>query len=225
VLIARYLQDKSFTQLIERCHTLFKFNLIIFIPAIAWIVAAGSDVIGAVTGGKFQDQTWILLIVMLQLLIGSHGILLQLILNALGLSKILAKASIYGLAVAVLYAIACITFYTPAVIAAPIAFALVTNSFVIIALNKQDYAYQPAWKIIGLMSITAAIPWVIVTFAMTLIPRDHQLTIAICSGLTVLIIYAALSYFFSIVDHQDIELVSGIFKKKLTDMPAGSTSK
>lgn len=148
MMIASYLKDHDFESLSQRCQLLYKSNLLIMVPAIAWVAVAGDAIVSIMTGGKFQEFSWILVIVMIQLTIGSHAVLLQLILNALDKSRLLVQASLVALPVMLGCMLMAIILSSDWLIVSPIVFSLVMNLFIVIQLAVAGYSYQPSWKML-----------------------------------------------------------------------------
>lgn len=215
VLIARYLQDRDFAKLSQLCQLLYKSNVLVFVPAIAWVAAAGPDIAMALTGGKFADQSWVLLIVMVQLLIGSHVVVLQLILNALGRSKLLIKASFLALMGMTAYWLAVSQINTIGVLFGPIIFSLMVNMIIVMALVSRGFAYRPSWEMLRGTVLAGLIASGAVFLLLGIIEKIEEVHIvAVVSGLVVLGVYGMGIHTLSIVKNEEVSIVRGLFTKK-----------
>lgn len=216
LMMARYLKDADFSILSHRCHVLYKTNLLLLVPAAAWIAVAGPYISSALTGGKFEGLSWILLLVVLQLMIGSHVLVLQLILNAIGKSRLLLKASLYALLGFSFFAIAAGFVAKIGILFAPLLFSVIVNSLVVFNLNNQGYSYRPSWSMLhGMVLLGCAVGGVAALGLSVFKPTESAFVVAGLSGGGVLLAFVVGVYFFSIVDNEDIGLVRNIvFKKK-----------
>lgn len=191
MMIASYLKDRDFASLSQRCQLLYKSNLLLMVPAIAWVAVAGDPIVAVMTGGKFQGLSWILLLVMLQLTIGSHVVLLQLILNSIEKSALLFRASLYALPVMVIAMIVTIRIDPVYLLYCPLMFSLVMNSYILVHLGLGHYPYKPTWKIMGGILLSGAFSFAIMELVMKNISlATHPLLISVGSLLGVLSTYA-----------------------------------
>lgn len=161
VMIASYLKDRDFGALSKRCQLLYKTNLLLMALAIACAAAGGETCLAVMTGGKFVGLSWILPLVLLQLTIGSHVVLLQLLLNSVEQSQNLIRATIVALP-AMLAAMALAVHAAPiGLLYAPILFSLCMNSYIVFRLSRSNFVYRPDWKMmlgILLAGLVAFVP-------------------------------------------------------------------
>ncbi len=215
VMIGHYVQNRSFQTLNQRCQLLYKSNLIILIPLLAWIIAAGGFIVASLTGGKFQEYSWLLALVLLQLTVGSHVVLLQLILNSLGKSELLVKAGFYALIGMGLYLITATNIDMRLLVAAPLAFSLVCNTYIIQTLNRDGYPYKLSTQLFLGTTAAGAVACLLVTLAMhqslTTSPNTYLLTMV--SGALIALIYFACLYFFKAIHADEMLLVKSILTK------------
>ncbi len=216
VMIGNYLQNNDFKTLNHRCQLLYKSNLLILIPLLAWITAAGPIIIASLTGGKFQEYNWLLMLVMLQLTVGSHVVLLQLILNSVGMSKILVSAGLYALLGMALFLAICMLINLHILVVAPLVFSLICNFYIINKLQKSGYAYALSLRLyVG--ACTAGVLASLVTFVIIqqpLLNSHHPLVMSIVSGMLIAIIYAIGLYFFKAIHTDELHLLKSILQKK-----------
>jgi pyruvyl transferase EpsO len=149
VMIASYLKDGDFTALADRCSLLYKTNLLLMALAIACAAAGGESALIVMTGGKFHGLSWILPLVLVQLTIGSHVVLLQLLLNSVEYSQALIRASIIALPVMACGVGMAIWLAPLGLLLTPILFSLVMNACIISSLSKRQYRYRPSWRMLS----------------------------------------------------------------------------
>lgn len=220
VMIGSYLQNRDFATLNKRCQLLYKSNLVLLIPLLAWIAAAGIFIIATLTGGKYQEYVWLLVVVMLQLTVGSHVVLLQLILNSVGSSVMLVRAGVVALLGMATFSAATMFINVQFLVLAPLVFSLICNTYIIRALKGQGYPYQLSWKLF----LGASVSGFIAFFITSMLTSQHYfltnnaLIISILSGGILLLVYLAGLYFLNAVHADEIALVKSLIKKKSLDV-------
>jgi O-antigen/teichoic acid export membrane protein len=215
VMIGNYLQNRSFSTLNQRCQLLYKSNLLLLIPLLAWILAAGGYIVTSLTGGKFQEYSWLLALVMLQLTVGSHVVLLQLILNSVGASQLLVKAGFYALIGMALYLLIALNIHLTLLVAAPLAFSLVCNAYIIQALNRDGYPYSLSTNLFIGTTAAGAMACLLVYFAMQqpLMTSPNVYLLTLVSGALIALVYLACLYFFKAIRADEVHLVKSILIK------------
>ena len=216
VMIGNYIQNRSFSTLNQRCQLLYKSNLILLIPIMAWVLAAGAIIISSLTGGKYHEYSWLLALVMLQLTVGSHVVLLQLILNSVGTSQLLVTAGVYALLGMALFLTVALNIHLQLLVVAPLVFSLICNAYIIQELNRCGYPYQLSkqlfWSTVTSGVIAGSLVYIAMHQAFLTAQNTHLLTIV--SGVLIAIIYFACLYFFKGVRADEILLIKSILTKK-----------
>lgn len=211
IMVASYLKDRDFSALSQRCQLLYKSNLLLMVPAIAWVAIAGDPIVGLMTGGKFQGLSWILLLVMVQLTIGSHVVLLQLILNSLEKSKLLISASLVALPIMLIAMAMAVTLSPVWLLGAPVIFSLAMNLYIVLQLAVTQYSYQPSLKMLGGVTISGLIAFSMIEILSFAIPFEGtQLVTAIVGLIGVITIYGVLIWLTKSINQSEIELVKNI---------------
>src|SRR6185437_2766404 len=122
--------------------------------------AGGESCLAVMAGGKFGGLSWILPLVLLQLTVGSHVVLLQLLLNSIEESQNLIRATIVALPVMVA-AMALAAHFSPiALLYTPLLFSVCMNSYIVWRLNRRKFSYHPDWKMMGGIVLAAAVAFV-----------------------------------------------------------------
>lgn len=211
MMIASYLKDHDFSALSYRCQLLYKSNLLLMVPAIVWIAVAGNSIVDVLTGGKFHGLSWILVLVMVQLTLGSHVPLLQLILNSLGKSKLLLKAGMIGLPIMIL-AIIVSVFTNPIwLLFSPFLFSLFINSYIVFQLGYGDHPYKPSWKMLGGVLLAGLVAFVTVkSLAIATSWTSTSFIMALSMLFGVMIIYGLVIWGLKAINKFEIELVKSL---------------
>lgn len=142
VLIGQYLQWKDFNKLNARSQWLYKSNLLVLVPVIMALLVLGSDVTTIITQGKFADMNWILILVLIQLTVGSHVNLLQMVSNAVGKSDALSEGGLFALVILLCFWAVVIPFQPYLIFVGPLLYSLACNHRVIRALNQAGFSYK-----------------------------------------------------------------------------------
>lgn len=211
MIIASYLKDRDFSLLSQRCQLLYKSNLLLLVPAIAWVAVAGDPIVGVMTGGKFQGLSWILILVMIQLTIGSHVVLLQLILNSIEKSKQLITASLVALPILLLAMAVAISTSPIWLLSAPILFSLAMNLYIVFQLAIADHPYRPSWKMLGWVILSGLAAFLTVGMIGVAIPLHATPGItAIVALFGVITVYGLLIWLTEIFSKSEIDLIKNI---------------
>jgi O-antigen/teichoic acid export membrane protein len=96
-IIARYAQTGNFRELNSMTNSMLKINAYFIFPAIGWLLVAGGSMVSILTGGKYVDSAWVLIILMGALLYESHWIVLRTAANAVGQFDVLVKGGLCAL--------------------------------------------------------------------------------------------------------------------------------
>ena len=215
VMIGNYIENRSFPMLNQRCQLLYKSNLLLLIPLMAWVLAAGGVIVTSLTGGKFQEYSWLLALIMLQLTVGSHVVLLQLILNSVGASQLLVRAGFFALIGMAVYLLIALNIHLHLLVVAPLVFSLICNIYIIQALNHAGYPYKLSKQLFWGASASGLTACLLVYVAMHQIfstsPNTYLLTVI--SGLLTALVYIACLYFFKAIRADEIQLIKSILIK------------
>ena len=216
VMIANYLQDKNFKLLSDRSKLLYKSNLLLLIPVMICVVAAGPEIIGLLTAGKYQDYAWLLFLVIFQLTIGSHVVLLQLILNSVNASRVLVHAGAWALVVMAVVLSIVMQIDVRTLVIGPIVFSLTCNLYVIHVLNRMHYHYSFTWQLLsGVMA--AGVSAAVLTYVSILMLKavtDHVLLQVILSGMVLVCSYTLGLVLLRVIQQHEVHLIKSFFNKK-----------
>lgn len=216
VLVGHYLQHQDFNKLTRFCQWLYKSNLLILIPAMVWIAVAGTHLVDVLTAGKYHTYVWVLLLVMAQLTIGSHVVLLQLILNALDKSKLLMQAGAVSLVVMLLYWFVVTSVNPVWLITGPIVFSLICNIYIIRKLNNTGYRYGLSWQVFTGVFVAGffALAVGLVASQQWIESYSSHSLITVLSGLVVLAVYLVFVYLLKLISHEEWLFLKSLNPKK-----------
>jgi exopolysaccharide biosynthesis predicted pyruvyltransferase EpsI/O-antigen/teichoic acid export membrane protein len=213
MMIASYLKDRNFSALSYRCQLLYKSNLILMVPAIVWVIVAGDSIVELLAGGKFMGLSWILVLVMVQLTIGSHVVLLQLLLNSLDKSKHLVSASMAALPVMLLAMLISIITIPLWLLVTPLLFSLVMNFYIITRLAQSDYHYKPSWKMLGGVMLSGSVALSVAEASKLMLSSQiTPIAMVIVALLGIVSVYLLSLWLSKSIDEYEINLVKGIVR-------------
>jgi pyruvyl transferase EpsO len=211
VLIAGFVKDNDFDKLCSRTRFLFKANLLILAPVLVWLVAVGPEFTSLMTGGKYAEYAWLLFLIVAQIVVGSHAVTSQLILNAVGQSHILLKSGIVSLlAMTAALAIAVLSDHWLYMVFTPLVYSIANNAFIVLAFRRRGYAYTLPWKDMAKIAASAVVAYLTVlpAIAMTHSPLG-ELVVAVGTGLFVFLLAL---WLLGAVDIEDRKIVRTMLK-------------
>lgn len=214
LLMALYAQTRDFSLLATRCRLLYKTNALVFFPLIAVVATAGAPLSELLTGKPADDHSWILLLILVQLLVGSHIVVLQLLLNATGKSRVLPAASAYGLITFVVVVVMALANQSSLLLVAPLAFSMVANTLVVRNLNRAGYRYQPEWKALSAAALTAVGGGASGYLALHLLGPMPAVPAVLIAGICILALFALGIRLLCVIGHTEIALLKRLIIKK-----------
>ena len=209
VMIANYLQDHNFKKLSDRCQLLYKSNLLLLLPMMGVFLVAGQEILSLLTAGKYQDYTWLFLLVLFQLTVGSHVVVLQLLLNSVDKSRMLISAGIVALC-AMLIAVPLLSALDVRfILIGPMLFSFVFNLYVMYQLKKMQLHYAFSWHTFSRMLFSCVVA---ICFSFAVISQIKLVT----TNLWLLILtacclmglsYSASLWFFKAIIRSEVDLL------------------
>ncbi len=215
MMVAGYLKDRDFPALSYRCQLLYKSNLLLMVPAIAWVAVSGDSIVALMTGGKFAGLSWMLALVMVQLAIGSHVVLLQLILNSLEKSRLLAKASMYALFVMLIVMAVSANTAPVYLLLSPIVFSLVMNFYILYQLARDRHAYKPSWHMLGGILLSGLASVALATLVVRALPWPPGASVMTMVSLAVIMmVYGVSLWLMKAISAAEILSIRALIAKK-----------
>lgn len=214
VLIAGYVKDNDFDKLCLRAQFLFKANLVILVLLLAWLAGVAPEITSLLTGGKFPEYSWLLLLVIAQMTVGSHAMTSQLILNAVGQSHILLKSGTASLLVmGVALALVAGSGRWEYVVFCPLIYSVANNSFIMWALRGHSYDYAFPWIDMAKITVSGLAAYAAV---LTVIDLVHSpLERIIIAGAIGLIVYLIALALLGAVGAEDRQIMRGMFQRRV----------
>jgi pyruvyl transferase EpsO len=209
VLIAAYVRDRDFSKLSHHNRLLYQCNLLFLMPALACVLAVGAQLTGLLTGGKYQQQGWILAVLLIQLALGSHATILQIIINAVGKSNVLRWSGGAAL-LALCMTLALVAFgggeNAPLyLVAAPLVYEAVNNLMGVVLLRRQGYAYDVGWVFHGKLLAASFIAYFCAQLAAG--EFDVQVLQVLAAGVVAVSSFIASILLLRVLDARDMDVL------------------
>ncbi|WP_020162407.1 lipopolysaccharide biosynthesis protein [Cycloclasticus pugetii] len=216
IMIANYLKNRDFSILRYRCKLLYKSNLLLMVPAIVWTAVSGYTIVEFMTNGKFQGLSWILVLIMVQLTIGSHMLILQLILNSVEKSRLLVKAGIRALVIMIIAMAVSVNTNAIYLLFTPLLFSLAMNFYIVFSLSRSDYSYEPTWNIFIGIILPGIIALIFTSWMLDFIPWGVDSIFGVILSLSsVLSVYSLIIWWMKTIELSEVNIIkSFIFAKK-----------
>jgi O-antigen/teichoic acid export membrane protein len=147
ILIAGYIRDRDFQELCRRSHMLYKLNLILLMLLLGWCAAVAPAITNLLTGGKYGAYAFLLPLLFVQVALGSHNMILQIIANSVGRSDILSKSGAVALGAMMLALLLCLKAGAPLLLfATPLIFEIANIAVTVVLLRRYGFNYSMlAW--------------------------------------------------------------------------------
>lgn len=186
IVMGKYAEHKDFKLLNTMISSLYKFNLFLLLPVIAWLSFAGHDLVTLITGGKYAEYYWLLVVFVISLILGSHTLVIQMIVNAVEKSALLLRSGIISSSLFFVTAGFVFTFPNyalPILAAASLVQPLTTNFYLVSTLRKAGQMYKIDWPGILKIIIIAALTGISVEFITLFLFRNNMFMYVVASGL------------------------------------------
>lgn len=143
VLVARYLRNGDARELAFAAHLIYKLNLLLLLAALVIVLVDGSAVVALLTSGRFEEYSWILALLLLQLVFGSHVLAVQLVLSTLKANQLLSRSAVAALLVMLVFLSgSALSGHSEAIIIGPLLYDLTVNCAVLAVMRSKRIAYE-----------------------------------------------------------------------------------
>jgi pyruvyl transferase EpsO len=212
VLIAGYVKDKDFGRLWRHNQLLYKSNLMLLMPGLAWIAAIAPQMTSVLTGGKYAEYAWVLPILILQLALGSHATIIQIIINAVGKSEILSLSGCSALlAMAAAIGAVMVGGHYEYLIVTPLVYEIVNNAVAMWGLRQRGFRYDAQWSFHGKLVVITTIAYGCAGLASGLIAAlIPQILIA---GFVSVTVFIFLSAFMRMFDREEFQTLKSMLRR------------
>lgn len=147
VLVARYLESRDEHALSRHIGLMYKANLLIIVMALVFLGISGQAAVGLATGGKFLEHTWILLLLLVQIALGSHVLAIQLVVNVLKCTYILSQAGAFSLfAMLGFIGVVLISEHHLLMLFGVLTYEITMNLLVMVMMARAGIEYRPPLK-------------------------------------------------------------------------------
>lgn len=212
VLIAGYVKDRDFERLCHHNRLLYKFNLMILAPGLAWLCAAAPQLTAMLTGGKYAEFAWIFPLLLLQIMFGSHATIIQIIINAVGCSRVLSASGTSALiAMAAAIAVVLASGNPAWLVVTPLAYEIVNNAVAVIGLRRAGYRYQLHAGFHGKLLAATGMAWL--SAKMAIVPIASPLAQTLVAGMVALSTFGAVAALLRIVQGADVETLKQLVRR------------
>lgn len=92
IFVSRYIENRNFAQLNAFANLVLKLNMLMLVPAIAFVAAAGTPLAESLSGGRYADAKWLVLGTLLLLITASHQIVISILAGTLEENDIQIRA-------------------------------------------------------------------------------------------------------------------------------------
>jgi pyruvyl transferase EpsO len=212
VLIAGYVKDNDFEKLCLRAQFLFKANLIFLALLLAWLAVVAPEITSLLTGGKFAEYAWLILVIVAQMAVGSHAVTSQLILNAVGQSHILLKSGIFSLlAMGAALALVASSGHWQYTVFCPLIYSTANNAFIVWSLRGHRYAYRFPWADISKIAASGIVAYVAILVVIDI--ANSSLERIVIAGSMGLIVYLIALGLFGAVGAEDRQIMRSMLQR------------
>lgn len=90
----RYAERRDLDEIGAVMSSVFKINLMVIVPLVAWLAVSGADIVGLLTGGKYTEHAWVLSVLAGGLIPAGLWQLLIAHANAMSMSFVLPRAAL-----------------------------------------------------------------------------------------------------------------------------------
>ncbi|MBI1890599.1 MAG: hypothetical protein HYS18_08135 [Burkholderiales bacterium] len=213
VLIAGYVKDQDFGRLCHHNRLLYQVNLLLLMPALAWLASVAPQMTSLLTGGRYADHAWILPVLILQLALGSHATIIQIVINAVGKSEVLAISGASALiSMAAAIALMIVSGHAGWIAVAPLVYEMVNNGVAVAGLRSRGFDYSPHWRFHAKLLAATGLAWISADFSAAHV--DAPLAQIFIAGLTALFGFAAAILLLRAFDSGDVHTLKELLRKE-----------
>jgi O-antigen/teichoic acid export membrane protein len=211
-MVGNYLAKKDFGSLNKNCQLLYKTNLLMLLPLLIWILLCGKNISYMLAGDKFWEYNWIFFLVFFQLTIGSHIVLLQLVLNSVGKSSLLLTSGIVSVSFLFLFWLGVTSINPSWILFGPLVFSVCCNTLIIYWLRRGGFDYSISWHLYKRILIAAFLTYVsthMMFDGLSKIFHSH-VVLSLVVGSLVLLMYALWLYLLKALTDDEIQFLQSI---------------
>ncbi|MCU7940869.1 MAG: oligosaccharide flippase family protein [gamma proteobacterium symbiont of Bathyaustriella thionipta] len=146
VIVSRYTQSHDFSILNRYITTIYKLNVFVLAPATAWMALSAQPVLLAMTDGKYVNSYLVIALLMIVNILESHRLLLEIVVNLIGQSKLLLYSNLWSLLLFPGFFVFMHWFDIYGLILALILIALFRNIYVVHKIKQADFLYEIDFK-------------------------------------------------------------------------------
>jgi pyruvyl transferase EpsO len=211
ILIAGYIRDRDFEELCRRSQMLYNLNIILLMLLLAWCGAVAPALTNLLTDGKYGAYAFLLPLLFVQVALGSHNTILQIIANSVGRSDILSKSGAVALACMMLGLLLCLrSGASPLLFATPLIFEIANIVVTVWLLRRYGFHYSiQAWFHFALALACAAAYFAARAAASAV---DHVMLQLGAAGAAATVAFLLAGYALRVVSPKDIIAVKQLLR-------------
>lgn len=157
IFISRYRETGDFKTLEAFTSIIFKINLFFLAPLASWLAFSGHDALDLMTGGKYLDQLWLLIGLLLLLALESHRTLIHLVIMAVDETWLLVMSQFWPLAMLAILLGLVVLYGLPGFLCGLGGIAVFINTYLVLQLRRKGYPYRLDWRNIARICMNAAV--------------------------------------------------------------------
>ncbi len=157
ILIGRYRETKDFAMLNGMVSVVLKINLFMLLPVVGWLAMSGDGAIALITGGKYVEQSWLLVGLLGLLIFDVHRALLNMSIMAVDATWLLVLSQAWS-SVMLAGLLALVYYLGLAGLLGGLAVIVVFVNYLLVRqLRNCGHDYRPDWKGITRVGMNATV--------------------------------------------------------------------
>ena len=215
VIMAKYSDSKSFTQVTLLTGTILKLNLFIVIPLIIWLGISGEDFINLASKDKFGEYSWVVAAMFFILALDNHRSILELICNAVDESLLLFTSNIVSYPLVFLWAILAYFFSIEGFIVGLISIMVFRNMWLERKLSNRNFIFKLDWFALCKMILVSLLSVYASSYIVSYFGELHNVIKFIVSISLIALIYLTLFFFIKVFNEDEREALNTFIGKRL----------
>lgn len=215
-IAGRYTEREKIQEIGVVTSAIFKINLLMIAPLVAWLTVSGSDIVILLTGGKYADQAWILALITSGLIPTGLWQLLIAHANAVSMSHVLPRAAFWSSLAVIPLAWGVIVFPAYGLFllgcAVPV-FGLLQAGLAMSSLCAQELPFHIERRGVMVLLLAAVFSALLTMLTLNLIGINNVVLRTLSAGSMVGGIFVLFIYMFKIFENEEFVLLDKLHHK------------